>query len=555
MEMQNEDRLDLQSQGERTPSVRRSGDIVPVPAASSSNDGPAVESEESLAVALEIASTSGGPVERVDNGSCDPVSSPVDLSMLPEIRLTRVDTSEVFQPSLPQRWLKGKSARASDSCGQYGSPPPRKRAQSSIIVISDEEPDTDSSITKNSDLDLVAKGDRPRRGRPPTTGEWVNITKVKAEYVALREKQLELDEVAYILDPNTIPKQTWDKLSDISCGLNGRLKRELRVEARKLKASLAELRFRAYRQKVSDLQIKGNDYLRKQVERLKGELDVARAEILSLRALTSPTGRSPPHKKVRGLEDSQTREVGTQMEIGDSPDPSMVPLPMSPILGRSLKADMVDRGCSPVWRADVSLAPSSSCRGGKEVATATSPTLGGGLTSAETSLMALLEGVVAEREASRGEINRLRDEFDSLSKDIVSLAGESRRASVPVIPAMGKEKKRKKAKKKKRSSNNAALLPRPSVLGVIGGGVDPAVRTSSGEEAWTTVVRRGSRRRASQGGDTPAGVAHPRLSLDLSVPVKDTVRIPGSPPAEPHRVDREVLAGRMENRESAKARG
>lgn len=58
---------------------------------------------------------------------------------------------------------------------------------------------------------------------------------------------------------------------------------------------------------MSDLQIKGNDYLRKQVERLKGELDVARAEILSLRALTSPTGRSPPHKKVRGFEDSNER--------------------------------------------------------------------------------------------------------------------------------------------------------------------------------------------------------------------------------------------------------
>ncbi|CAL1671633.1 unnamed protein product [Lasius platythorax] len=205
----------------------------------------------------------------------------------------------------------------------------------------------------------------------------MNITKVKAEYVALRERQFELDEVAYILDPNTIPKQTrgklklpnvedlrrnlcdlshldveeaagkslifMDKLFDISSGLHGRLKHELRVEARKLKASLAELRFRAYRQKVSDLQTKGNDYLRKQVERLRGKLDVARAEILSLRALSSSSGRSPPYKKARGLEDSQTREIWTQMEIGDSPDPSIVPLPVSPILGKSSR---VDRGCS-----------------------------------------------------------------------------------------------------------------------------------------------------------------------------------------------------------------
>lgn len=89
------------------------------------------------------------------------------------------------------------------------------------------------------------------------------------------------------------------------------------------------------------------------------------------------------------------------MELGDSPDPSMVPLPISPILGKSSKVDKVDRSCSPVWSTDVSLALSSSCRGGKEVATATSPTLVGGLTSAETSLMALLEGVIAEREAEK----------------------------------------------------------------------------------------------------------------------------------------------------------
>lgn len=122
-----------------------------------------------------------------------------------------------------------------------------------------------------------------------------------------------------------------------------------------------------------------------------------------------------------------------------------------------------------------------------------------------------------------------------------------------MIPAVGKKKK-KKAKKKK-SANKAAPAPRTPVLEVIGGGVDPAARTSSAEEAWITVARRGSRGRASRGGDTPAAVARPGLSLDLSAPVKAIARTSGSPPAESHRGDRRGTAGRMESREGAKVSG
>ncbi|CAL1677413.1 unnamed protein product [Lasius platythorax] len=135
----------------------------------------------------------------------------------------------------------------------------------------------------------------------------------------------------------------------------------------------------------------------------------------------------------------------------------MVSLPVSPISGKTTK---IDRGCSPVWGADVSAVPSPSGRGGKEVGTVTSSTHAGGLTSAETSLMTLLEGVLAEKEASRGEINRLREEFESLSRNIVSLAGETRKVSA--APIEGKKKK----VKKKRDITEAALLPQAPVLGI-----------------------------------------------------------------------------------------
>ncbi|CAL1677414.1 unnamed protein product [Lasius platythorax] len=278
MEMEKEEDKDLSSQEERTSRDRHSGDIVPVLAGSSSYDGPAVGSVASPTVEMAIASTSGGLVERAEGRDGDHISSLAGSSLLPELRLTRVDTSEVFQPPLPQRKPKAKKTRAVTRV-PYGFPPASERAQSSVIELSDEETDTDFSIAKSSDLDRAANGDKPRKGRPPTTSEWVNLIKVKAEYIALRERELELDEIAYILDPNTLPKQTrtklklpnvddlrkkiddlfhlevekgagkslifLDKLSDKSSGLSGRLVHQLRVEGRKLEASLAELRSRA----------------------------------------------------------------------------------------------------------------------------------------------------------------------------------------------------------------------------------------------------------------------------------------------------------------------
>lgn len=78
-------------------------------------------------------------------------------------------------------------------------------------------------------------------------------------------------------------------------------------------------------------------------------MSLARLEIKSLKTSVSPAGRSPPHKKARGPNDTLTREVGTQMEIVDCPDPTTVPLPTSPLRGKNT----IDRGCSSVWGSGV----------------------------------------------------------------------------------------------------------------------------------------------------------------------------------------------------------
>ncbi|KMQ83797.1 egl nine-like protein [Lasius niger] len=219
---------------------------------------------------------------------------------------------------------------------------------------------------------------------------------------------------------------------------------------------------------------------RKMVEKLERELRVARAEVESLRTLAFPTGQSPPHKKVREPDD--TREIGTQMEVGEiiSPDSAAVPLPVSPVLGTIRK---INRGCSPTdWGVDVAMASSYS---GRDVGTETSQRVTGGVTSAESSFMALLEGVFAGQEASQAEINRLRNEVESLSRDIVSLAGKARKASILSI-ALNKETKKKRAKKKRKDKpeSKAILL----VVSPVSEAVGELSRLSVSESIRTPIV-------------------------------------------------------------------
>lgn len=220
----------------------------------------------------------------------------------------------------------------------------------------------------------------------------------------------------------------------------------------------------------------------------------------SLRTLASPTGQSPPQKKVRGPDD--TREIGTQMEVGEiiSPDPAAIPLPVSPVLGTIRK---IDRGCFPIdWGVDVAMASSYS---GRDVGTETSQRVTGGVTSAESSFMALLGRVVAGEEASQTEINQLRDEMESLSRDIVSLAGEARKASIPSI-ALNKETKKKRAKKKRKGKPESKAIPLvvPPVSEAVGElsrlSLSELIRTPIVEETWATVTSKRARRRAVRDG-------------------------------------------------------
>ncbi|KMQ83814.1 egl nine-like protein [Lasius niger] len=72
--------------------------------------------------------------------------------------------------------------------------------------------------------------------------------------------------------------------------------------------------------------------------------------------------------------------------------------------------------------------------------------------------MALLEGVFAGKEASQAEINRLRDEVESFSRDIVSLAGKARKASILSI-ALNEETKKKRAQKKRKDKPESKAIP------------------------------------------------------------------------------------------------
>ncbi|KMQ90963.1 mechanosensitive ion channel [Lasius niger] len=148
MKMEKEVVMNLPSQKERTSRDRRSGDIVPVPAVSSSDDGPAVGFVVSLAVESTIASTSGGLEEPIEERSRS--SAPVNLALQPEVRITRLEEDRAFLPP---------------------------------------------EMSTSSDLKRIAKGNVPRRrGRPPTTGEWRNIVEAKQRYLMLMGFELELEE-------------------------------------------------------------------------------------------------------------------------------------------------------------------------------------------------------------------------------------------------------------------------------------------------------------------------------------------------------------------------
>ncbi|KMQ91736.1 gag-like protein [Lasius niger] len=581
---------DVPAQGDGPPRARQSGNIVPVPAGSSSDDGLAVGSEESPTVALTIASAG----EDVTCGrTFDPGVGglPDGSDLQPVVRLARLDvglgssgtsggsgTSSgrrtpicgSFEPQsggdvtvavssaekpvtvsdvVETVTVSGAAGTVSvfGSCESSAVSGMRARVPSAIVISDDESvanPSSKGAVGKVS-LGRVEKPFRRRRGRPPTTGEWVGITEALERYNAARAVEMELDEVEYILDPRVLPKETKgkrdlpsietlrkdlsdysyeairkkagesfnfiDKLSDKSSGISGKLIHELRVASRNLVASITELSDRAERQELEVLKRnRGNEYLIRDVERLRGELEIARVEIVSLRSSVSPSGRSPPHKKTKGLVDSETREVGTQMDLEEvSFGPISAPLPVSPAVGKVT----VDRCCSPVWSNEESALPviEGASRGGES---GVSPSGSRDLTALEQSLLDHIEALFSQRNSLQEDIGRIRRGMEDPQKDpipSVSNAGpnESRSAT-----KARKRRSRKRGKGPSVGDLTGPPLPPPTGVGAAPPpcveplGVSPVL----GDDQWSQVVgrkaRRASRAMAALGGRPSALPGH-----------------------------------------------
>ncbi|KMQ90164.1 gag-like protein [Lasius niger] len=569
--MENEDKMDLPAQGDGPPRTRRGGDTVPVPPSSSSNDGPTVGYEASPTVELAIASTSHGGVTRIEGTE---VALAKGLSGQPMVLLTRIEDDVAQSPLL---WREPEEEEVPmqpiATHVAYGSPPAAGRAQSSIITdASDDDVGSDFSVRRKMATSeggrkcaVRLKGDRRKRGRPPTTGEWVNINKVKAEYIALKERELELDEIEYILDSSKPPRRSeakrdlpkvgdlqrelvdlahWniqkravssliylDKLADKSSGIDGKLVYELRIAARKLEASISELCDRA--DKRVDVRFReANEYLVKKIGRLEGELGVARSEIASLRASLSPAGQSPPRKRVRGSGDELARKEGTMMEIEQGGShPSLVPLSESP----AVEKITVDRGCSPICCVDVTVEqvdpPLASSGGAGTSGTGTGAVSveDRDLTALEQSLLEHINALFAQKSSLQEDIGRIRKNLDEPRKESSPTTGRGRAATG--IPVTGRKVKKEKKKKRKKGKDvdSDTLYARPQALRpVVDGGArvnGESTATITADERWTEVIGRRAKRAArrenaqwTEPSPSTSGVGRGALKQKLSRP-------------------------------------
>ncbi|KMQ90418.1 hypothetical protein RF55_9831 [Lasius niger] len=544
-EMDKEEEADLPSQGDRTPSVRRSGDIVPVPAASSSYDGLAVESEESSTVAVAIASTSG----RVERWSIDStISGNVEeLQLQPVVNLTMVDEDIVFRSP---RKIRRKKRPTISTGGSFGSPPDSDRAQSSLMEVADVDMESDSSLRRVSggrhsagvvSDSAVCGGDPRRRRRPPTTGEWVGITAALEKYNAARAVALEMDDIEFIVNPKTGPRQTarkvdlptiedlrrelmdyshlaikkkagesfsfLEKLSNKSRNFSGRLVHDLRIANRKLEASVAELCDRISRQDNAITKVKrGNDYLVKDISRLKGELEIARVEITSLRASVSPSGRSPPHKKSRGSSAAHMRDTGTQMEADGLFSPGLMGTPLLAL--PSLRVETVDRACSPLWGPGDLVDSSVPATSGKLDANGQgiSPSGSRDITALEQSLLDHIEALFAQRSSLQEDIGRIRRELDDPHRESILSDADG-------VPVKTAKRRKKKKSRGGRMGVSSPPLPSPQVSRrdhIPNSGVRQDSRSLVVDETpWSKVVGRRAKRASRKASALAAGELSP----------------------------------------------
>ncbi|KMQ90130.1 reverse transcriptase [Lasius niger] len=563
---------DVPAQGDGPPRARQSGNTVPVPAGSLSDDGLAVESEESSAVAMVIASTSEVSSRRIIDPGVEGLLDGFDLQ--PVVRLPRMDMGLVL--GSPETSGFGQQV---PFCGPFGPPSDVEETVtgasacvSGAVVISDDEqvsnPPSKGAVDKVT-CGRVGKPLRRRRDRPPTTGEWVGITEALERYNAARAVELELDEIEYILDPKVPPKQTkgkkdlpsidglrrdlsdysyeairkksgesfelLDKLSDKSSGLSGRLVHEIRMASRSLVASVVELSDRAERHELEILKRnRGNEYLIKDIERLRGELEIARIEIVSLRSSVSSSGRSPPHKKAKGLVDSDTREIGTQMDLEEvSLDPVSAPLPVSPAIERV----MANKCCSPVWSAETPVFPVSegTPRGGES---GVSPSGSRDLTALEQSLLDHIEALFAQRNSLQEDIGRIRKGMEDPLKDSTPSALDEKLGESRTTARVKRKRSRKKGRKPSAGDHSCPPLPPSDEFGAASlPCVEPlAVSPVLRDGRWSQVVGRRARRASRAATALKDGLSAPPGHGTTSGPGK-SVRDDGIAAPRPARGD------------------
>ncbi|CAG9793099.1 unnamed protein product [Diatraea saccharalis] len=138
----------------------------------------------------------------------------------PVVRLTRtplpvsttLSDTEGTEKSIRSRSSSCSSQMTVDSCISDGTG--RKRPRSSEQIVSDESDDSGETTTTPA---KVLAGERRGRGRPPTTGQYVGVGKLRAEAKAARERQQMLDtedETVEIATKARPPPRPRDSLDD-----------------------------------------------------------------------------------------------------------------------------------------------------------------------------------------------------------------------------------------------------------------------------------------------------------------------------------------------------
>ncbi|KAL0114909.1 hypothetical protein PUN28_010446 [Cardiocondyla obscurior] len=188
MDMSTNKNKDLPSQGERTPKDRREGDTVPVSLPLSSYDGPPAACTAGAAPE-DTPASSISKVKRL--GKPGPASS----------KREGVKRLSPYQSPVPGRRISRASLRANS---RTNSPTP-SIASTSADVLSDVA--YLSGVDEDSSMDIFAAssvGSRSRkRGRLPTTGEYVGLAQAKLRLLEVEQKVAHKEEVSNIFDSSS----------------------------------------------------------------------------------------------------------------------------------------------------------------------------------------------------------------------------------------------------------------------------------------------------------------------------------------------------------------